>query len=145
MQLKTSTVSGAESVRKAREIRGIGMTREEYVKQSVKQYKKEYKKGTGKKPTKKQLAKFESQAVVEFNTLNSEVWANYRKFLETLGKDTFYGSDELIDQTAHMTLNGVDEQTMMDTLQKTYEEKYEELQDIQNNYDSAAGIDLEGF
>ena len=44
-----------------------------------------------------------------------------------------------------MTLSGVDEQTMMDTLQKAYEEKYEELQDIQNNYDSAAGIDLEGF
>ena len=145
MNLKTSTVKGAEAVRKQREVRGFGMTREEYIKKSVKQYKKDTKKLTKKSPTKKDIAKFEAAASEEFTTLNSEIWSNYRKFLELVGKDTFYGSDQLIDMIGQMTLNDVSETDMLEAAEAAYHEKYEELQDILNSYDEADGIDLEGF
>ena len=46
MEMKTSTISGAESVRKMRESRALGKTREDVMKEAADSYRKEYKQRT---------------------------------------------------------------------------------------------------
>lgn len=146
MQLKTSTIKGAVEVRKNRDIRSRGITKEEYVKKAVKDFKKQYKKSFGKKPTKKQIAKFTKSEEQKFIDVNSRIWSNYRKWLETIHKDRFYGSDETIEMVAQRTISGDTEEDIFTAADKLYDSMYEDrIREEQKAYDEQVGADIGGW
>lgn len=125
MEMKTSTITGAESVRKMRESRTFGKTREDVMKEAAESYKKEYKQRTGKNPNATQTKKVKVEAFKKFTQLNSEIWTRFRKFNEMhylVGK--YAGSDEVLDMIANRTANGDDEPTTMAEAAKAYEKAY---------------------
>lgn len=136
MNLKTSTVSGAKSVRQDRERRIFDKTSEDYIKKSREEFIKEFKDQFGKKPTQKEIDKELRQKGNEFEELNKQAWSNYRKFLEnndSLGK--YYGSDEVIafigQRTAEAAAGGnpYDEEEVFAGATKIKADKYKEKQD----------------
>lgn len=125
MEMKTSTISGAESVRKMRESRALGKTREDVMKEAAESYRKEYKQRTGKAPTKKQVKEVQVKSFKEFQKLNSEIWARFRKFNEMNNKTGKYqGSDEILDMIANRSVNGADEAETLAEAAKLYEQQY---------------------
>lgn len=131
MSMKTSTVKGAEQVRKMREARLFGKTREDIRKEAERQYIKDFKAATGKKPTKKLIKKFVSVAIEEYARLNSDVWSNVREFMESehlTGK--FSGSSAIIELIAIRTSEGDSQSDIFDLARKAREVKYKERQDI---------------
>lgn len=125
MEMKTSTISGAESVRKMRESRALGKTREDVMKEAAESYKKEYKQRTGKAPTKKQVKEVQVKSFKEFQRLNSEIWSRFRKFNEMNNKTGKYqGSDEILDMIANRSVNGADEAETLADAAKLYERQY---------------------
>ena len=136
MNLKTSTVSGAKSVRQDRERRIFDKTSEDYIKKSREEFIKEFKDQFGKKPTQKEIDKELRQKGNEFEELNKQAWSNYRKFLENndiIGK--YYGSDEVIafigQRTAEAAAGGTpyDEEEVFAGANKIKADKYKEKQD----------------
>ena len=141
MKMKTSTVSGAEKVRKMREARTLGQTREDVMKKAAKEYKKEYKKRTGKNPTKKQIKKVQEKAFKEFQSLNSDIWSRFRKFNEMNNKTGKYqGSDEILDMIANRTVNGEDEGETLAEAAKLYDEQY--MHQMDEEYQAMADYEL---
>lgn len=125
MEMKTSTISGAESVRKMRESRALEKTREDVMKEAAENYRKEYKQRTGKAPTKKQVKEVQVKSFKEFQRLNSEIWSRFRKFNEMNNKTgTYQGSDEILDMIANRTVNGADEGETLAAAAKAYEKAY---------------------
>ena len=125
MEMKTSTIKGAESVRKMRESRALGKTREDVMREAAQNYRKEYKQRTGKAPTKKQVKKVQVKSFKEFQKLNSEIWSRFRKFNEMNNKTGKYaGSDEILDMIANRSVNGADEGETLAAAAKLYERQY---------------------
>ena len=125
MEMKTSTIKGAESVRKMRESRALGKTREDVMREAAQNYRKEYKQRTGKSPTKKQVKKVQVKSFKEFQKLNSEIWSRFRKFNEMNNKMGKYaGSDEILDMIANRSVNGADEGETLAAAAKLYERQY---------------------
>lgn len=125
MEMKTSTIKGAESVRKMRESRALGKTREDVMREAAQNYRKEYKQRTGKSPTKKQVKKVQVKSFKEFQKLNSEIWSRFRKFNEMNNKTGKYaGSDEILDMIANRSVNGADEGETLAAAAKLYERQY---------------------
>lgn len=142
MSMKTSTISGAESVRKMRESRALGKTREDVMKDAAKEYRRAYKEKTGKAPTKKQVQQVQVKAFKEFQKLNSEIWSRFRKVNEMLGKSGKYaGSDEVLDMIANRTANGDDEAETMAAAAKRYEDIY--IQQLEEQFGSFYDEDFE--
>lgn len=142
MKMKTSTVSGAEQVRKMREARTLGQTREDVMKKAAKEYKRDYKKRTGKSPTKKQVKQVQVKAFKEFQKLNSEIWSRFRKFNEMNNKTGKYqGSDEILDMIANRTANGKDESETLADAAKLYDEQY--MQQMDEEYQAMADSDYD--
>lgn len=132
MSMKTSTISGAENVRKMRESRALGKTREDVMKDAAKEYRKAYKEKTGKAPTKKQVQQVQVKAFKQFQKLNSEIWSRFRKFNELQGnRGKYAGSDEVLDMIANRTANGDDERETMAEAAKRYEDIYIQQQEEQ--------------
>ena len=136
MNLKTSTVSGAKSVRQDRERRIFDKTSEEHLKKSREEFIKEFTEQFGKKPTQKEIAAELKEKAAEFDELNKEAWSNYRKFLENndiIGK--YYGSTEVIAFIGQRTAEGAagktpyDEETVFAGALKIKADKYKEKQD----------------
>lgn len=131
MSMKTSTVKGAEEVRKMRESRLFGKTREQVARQAEREYIKDFKAATGKKPTKKYIKQFVREAVEEYSRLNSDVWSNVRKFMESenlIGK--FRGSDAVIEMIAIRTAVGDNEDDIFEKARQAKASNYKERQDM---------------
>lgn len=148
MELKTSTVKKALTVRQNRERKAMGQTREEYIKDIEKQYKKAYKQEAGKKPTAKQVKEVTERSFTQYKRTEKEIWSRYRMWQESSGhKGRFKGSDEVLDEIANRTINGYDEQSTMAAAAKAYEEYYisqmEELNSLID--DSLEDLDLGGY
>ena len=146
MQLKTSTVGKAAEVRQAREMRAMGKTREQYLKDVEKAYKADYKaQYGGKKPTKAQIAEVTNRAFTEYKETEKEIWSRYRKWQEMSGhKGQFKGSDVVINEVANRTASGLNEQQTMAGAAKAYEAEYirqqeEMLSFIEENEDYDMG------
>ena len=117
MGMKTSTVSGATKVRKEREKRLFGKTREQ----------------AGRGQSKKQKQK----TYARFQQMNARVWELYYKFMELAGMDphsVWSGSDEVLSLIGHGVSAGKsDEEIITEALQKvkeTYEQSQEEYNQI---------------
>ena len=147
MEKKTSTVSGAVSVRKQRESRLFGKTREDVKKEAAKEYRKAYKKQTGKAPTKKQIEQVKKSAFLSFQQQSSDIWSRFRRIWEIPNIKASYGSDEVIDYVANRTVDGASEQQIIDELTGKAMEDYEAAQDQMNEeanafYEDSEGIDF---
>lgn len=132
MQLKTSTVKGAEGVRKMRESRLFGTTREDVMKDAEKDYKQRYKAATGKKPTKKQVQKVKVEAFAKFQQESSNIWSRFRRIYEIPYIRANYGSSEVLDVVANRTARGDSEEDIINALMETAAENYEAEQDMLN-------------
>lgn len=125
MQMSTSTVTGATNIRKEREKRLFGKTREQAAR------------GT---KTKKARAEIYNM----FESKMRESWSNYRKFLESEGINPHatgvYGSENAISLIAQSTMeNTFDENSTFEEASKILNEAYEEAQTEINN--SLEGLD----
>lgn len=130
MNLKTSTVKGAESVRKQREARTFGKTREDVKKEAAKQFRKEYEARTGKKPTKANTVKYVKEQIEKFEKTNKAIWSNFRKFNELNNKYGKYdGSDEVLETIAQRTLAGDDDDVILEKAAEAYDNLYIEQQE----------------
>ena len=117
MAMKSSTVSGAVQVRKEREKRLFGKTREQ----------------AGRGQSKRQKAK----TYAHYQEMNARVWELYYKFMELYGLDphaVWSGSDEVLSLVGHGVVEGkTDEEIITEALNKvkqTYEEQQEEYNSI---------------
>lgn len=132
MGYKTSTLKGAEEVRRARDERIMGMTYEQYLKDA----KKKLKKHLGKKPTKKDLKKLESSAIKSFTDKVSDAYALFRKFNEMQGVPNFpyrnyQGSHEVLEMIGQRTMQGDSDEDVLRAAEKALEESYEkQIEDI---------------
>lgn len=145
MQLKTSTVKGAEGVRKMRESRLFGTTREDVMKDAEKDYKKRYKAATGKKPTKKQVQKVKVEAFAKFQQESSNIWSRFRRIYEIPYIRANYGSSEVLDVVANRTARGDSEEDIINALMETAAENYEAEQDMLNEEAEAFFEDDDGI
>lgn len=147
MKLKTSTITGAVGVRKTREARLFGTTREDVKREAAKEYKRAYKKQTGKKPTKQQVEKVQKSAFLSFQQQSSDIWSRFRRIWEIPNIRASYGSDEVIDYVAHRTVDGASEEKIISELVGRAMESYEAEQDAANTeaeqfYEDNDGIDF---
>lgn len=125
MNMKSSTVSGATKLRKQREIKLFGKTREQ----------------AGRGQSKKQKA----QTYKRFQEMNTKVWELYYKFMELYGLDphsVWSGSDDVLSLIGHGIAEGKsDEEIITESLNKV-KQAYEEQQD---EYNSIFGDDFVDF
>ena len=137
MGLETSTIKGAVNVRKGRESRILGETREEHARKAVDKYVKEFKKMTGRKPAKVAIEKVRKAAIKEHLSMSSLAWHYFRTFLESEGLPNnpyskFEGSTEVISLIGSRTAQGQSEaeihQAARDLLQGRYEESVNDLE-----------------
>ena len=125
MSMKSSTVTGATQLRKQREKKLFGKTREQ----------------AGRGQTKKQ----KQQTYNNFQEMNARVWELYYKFMELSGMDphsVWSGSDEILEIVGHGVAEGKsDEEIITEALSKV-KEAYEESQE---EYNKIFGDDWENF
>ena len=125
MSMKSSTVTGATQLRKQREKKLFGKTREQ----------------AGRGQTKKQ----KQQTYNKFQEMNARVWELYYKFMELAGMDphsVWSGSDEILEIVGHGVAEGKsDEEIVTEALGKV-KEAYEESQE---EYNKIFGDDWENF
>jgi hypothetical protein len=125
MLMKSSTVTGATQLRKQREKKLFGKTREQ----------------AGRGQTKKQ----KQQTYNKFQEMNARVWELYYKFMELAGMDphsVWSGSDEILEIVGHGVAEGKsDEEIVTEALNKV-KEAYEESQE---EYNKIFGDDWENF
>lgn len=152
MKFKTSTIKGAEEVRKKREGRVMGQTREEYLRQAEKEYIKQYKKeNKGKRPTKKQIKKvIEGQKLQEYEDLSSKAWDLFRKMLQSQNLPNspyskFHGSDELIELAGQLVKTSDDEQQNLDSMNNAFDIYYEEQEAIRQEQIEQTANDQDAF
>lgn len=136
MQMQTSTVKGAVDVRKEREKRIMGETRE----QAIKKFEKERKSQLKKAKTKKDKAKIESaykkgiqSATSVFEQNVSNAYSNFRKFLEMQGLPNspykkFDDSEKIMKLIGMRTAEGANEKDILEQADKLFEESYIEAQ-----------------
>ena len=138
MNLKTSTIKGATDVRKAREKKATGKTREDILK-DVK------KKGKRSGKTLKEIKAEQKAAVEKYEQNLSSVYAELRKYIELYEPDSmrkdkdgkyvhFDGSTEVLDAIASRIMNDEENYT------------FEELNDISNSvYEENELLDQESL
>ena len=152
MDLKTSTLKGAEQVRKAREKRVFGKTREEAKKKAKKEYEKGYKKATGKKPTKKKVKKVLDKIEEDYKNKPSEVWDIYNKYQErehlqdksTSSYFKGYGYEDIIEEIGEMVMNDEPEENILQRAMEMEEEAYiKEEDEYLKEIDSSWGLSID--
>ena len=149
MKMDTSTLKGATKVRKERDIRIMGKTREQAIAEAKKKYTKDYKKTTGKKPTKKNLEKIAKATARQFTAASTEAWSTFRKFLELEGIPNspyhhFYGSTEVLEMIGSRTLAGDNESEVLTAAHDRFEAAYIEQQDeLMNEIENDIGFEIE--
>lgn len=125
MGMKSSTVTGATALRREREKKLFGKTREQ----------------AGRGQSKRQKQK----TYAHFQQMNTKVWELYYKFMELYGLDphsVWEGSDEVLEIIGHSVVDGKsDEEIITEALQKVMRE-YESQQD---EYNSIFGSDFTDF
>lgn len=125
MGMKSSTVSGATALRKEREKKLFGKTREQ----------------AGRGQGKRQKAKTYAQ----FQQMNARVWELYYKFMEMSGMDphsVWSGSDEILELIGHGVVEGKsDEEIITESLSRV-KEAYEQNQE---EYNQIFGDDWNDF
>lgn len=125
MGMKSSTVTGATALRREREKKLFGKTREQ----------------AGRGQSKRQKQK----TYAHFQQMNTKVWELYYKFMELYGLDphsVWEGSDEVLEIIGHGVVDGKsDEEIITEALQKVMRE-YESQQD---EYNSIFGDDFTDF
>lgn len=147
MKLETSTVKGAEAVRKRREERILGKSREDYANEQLKSYKRYYKKRTGKNPTKKLVEIVKKQAIQEHLDMSSIAWGYFRTFLESEGLPNnpyhhFDESTQIIAMIGRRVAEGAGEAQIHEEAHNILRHRYEEQQDILNEeFDDMGGSD----
>lgn len=125
MGMKSSTVTGATSLRREREKKLFGKTREQ----------------AGRGQSKRQKQK----TYAHFQQMNAKVWELYYKFMELYGlnpHNVWEGSDEVLEIIGHGVADGKsDEEIITEALKKVMRE-YESQQD---EYNSIFGDDFTDF
>lgn len=125
MDMKSSTVTGATSLRREREKKLFGKTREQ----------------AGRGQSKRQKQK----TYAHFQQMNAKVWELYYKFMELYGLNphsVWEGSDEVLEIIGHDVADGKsDEEIITEALKKVMRE-YESQQD---EYNSIFGDDFTDF
>ena len=123
MEMKTSTVTGAISVRKETEKRLFGKTREQAAR------------GVKTKKAKAEVFK-------RYEQMSRDVWSYYRKFLEIKGRDPhsyMSGSDAIIEMIGQKVVTGADEETAinsaLDMFKSSYEQEQAEYNELFNDDD----------
>lgn len=135
MGMKTSTVRGAVGVRKDREARIMGMTREEAVKRATNDYIKQFQKThKGRKPAARTLKRFENATIKEYLQNTANAWEIFRNLLSELGIPNspyrnFEGSAEIIEMIGKRTADGATEDDIMQMARDMYDSSYERMQD----------------
>lgn len=135
--LQTSTIKGAMQVRKDREIRILGLSKEDYLKEALKEEAKLKKARLTKKEKEALTAKW-SQT---FKDYDSKAWENFRKFLEMESDLSnkpyikFYGSEAVIELIGQRTLSDGDEEEMLQAAHNKRQEMYLAQQAYLNNED----------
>lgn len=145
MRLETSTLKGAIKVRKARESRILGQSREDYAAAQIKAYKRDYKKDTGKAPTKRMIEKVRKQAIAQHLYMSSLAWGYFRTFLESEGLSNnpyskFDESKQIIAMIGQRTALGDSEQEIHDRARNMRRHLIEEAQDeLMQEFDESGG------
>lgn len=142
--LQTSTIKGAQKVRKDREIRILGLSKEDYLKEALKEEAKLKKKEKGKKArlTKKEKESLTAKWTNTFRDYDSKAWENFRKFLEMESDLSnkpyikFYGSKEVIELIGQRTLSDGDEEEMLQAAHNKRQEMYIAQQKYLNDEDT---------
>lgn len=141
--LQTSTIKGAMQVRKDREIRILGLSKEDYLKEALKEEAKLKKKEKGKKArlTKKEKESLTAKWSQTFKDYDSKAWENFRKFLEMESDLSnkpyikFYGSEAVIELIGQRTLSDGDEEEMLQAAHNKRQEMYLAQQAYLNDED----------
>lgn len=147
MKLQTSTVRGAEAVRKRREERILGKSREAYANEQIKAYKRDYKKRTGKNPTKRLINIVRKEAIQEHLDMSSLAWGYFRTFLESEGLPNnpyhkFDESTEIIEMIGRRVAEGAGEAQIHDEAHEIYRKHYEQTQqDLEDEFEEGGGDD----
>lgn len=134
MRLETSTIKGAVAVRKAREARILGQTREQYAAKQVRAYKRDYEKKTGRKPSKRNIEKVRKAAMNEHVSMSSLAWHYFRTFLESEGLPNnlyhhFDESETVIGLIGSRTAAGQSEAEIHQAAHEYLQRRYEAAQD----------------
>lgn len=125
MSMKSSTVSGATALRKEREKKLFGKTREQ----------------AGRGQSKRQ----KSKTYRRFHEMNARVWELYYKFMELNGMDphaVWEGSDEILTLIGHGVAEGKSEEDIISEALNRVKEAYESQQD---EYNQIFGDDWNDF
>lgn len=147
MKLQTSTVKGAEAVRKRREERILGKSREAYANEALKSYKRDYKKRTGKNPTKRLISLVRKEAIQEHLDMSSLAWGYFRTFLESEGLPNnpyhkFDESTEIIEMIGRRVAEGAGENEIHDEAREIYKKHYEKTQEeLEDEFEEGGGDD----
>lgn len=147
MKLQTSTVKGAEAVRKRREERILGKSREAYANEALKSYKRDYKKRTGKNPTKRLINIVRKEAIQEHLDMSSLAWGYFRTFLESEGLPNnpyhkFDESTEIIEMIGRRVAEGAGESEIHDEAREIYKKHYEKTQEeLEDEFEEGGGDD----
>lgn len=147
MKLQTSTVRGAEAVRKRREERILGKSREAYANEALKEYKRDYKKRTGKNPTKRLINIVKKEAIQEHLDMSSIAWGYFRTFLESEGLPNnpyhkFDESTEIIEMIGRRVAEGAGETEIHDEAREIYKKHYEKTQEeLEDEFEEGGGDD----
>lgn len=147
MRLETSTVKGAVAVRKRREERILGKSREDYAKEQLKAYKRDYKKRTGKNPTKRLIELVKKQAVQEHLDMSSIAWSYFRTFLESEGLPNnpyhhFDESTEIIAMIGRRVAEGAGEAAIHEEARDILKHRYEASQEaLSQEFEDMGGSD----
>ena len=147
MGMKTSTVKGAVSVRKGREERIMGVTREQAVSKGrhdfVYRYQQEH---GGRAPSMKAIKAEIKRLEEQYKVMSSEAWSIYRKMLEAQGwpnspYKNYYNSENIIEMIGERVAAGEDSDSILSHAINAFNESYEQEQEELNNYDD--GLDMD--
>ena len=148
MDMKTSTVRGAISVRQVREKRIMGETREQAVKRGryafVSRYMQEH---AGRAPKMADIKKEMKRLEAEYMQMNSDAWAIYRQMLEAQGwpnspYKNYYGSSEIIEMIGNRVAAGDDDEDILVSAIDQFNDFYESEEEA--IIDDDDGLDIPG-
>ena len=147
MGMKTSTVKGAISVRKGREERIMGVTREQAVSKGrhdfVYRYQQEH---GGRAPSMKAIKAEIKRLEEQYKQMSAEAWSIYRKMLEAQGwpnspYKNYYNSDSIIEMIGERVAAGEDSDSILNHAIEAFNENYEREQEELNSYDDGLEMD----
>ena len=149
MNMKTSKVKGAIAVRKGREERIMGETREQAVSRGrhdfVYRYQQEH---GGRAPSMKDIKKEMKRLAEKYNDLNSTAWEIYRKTLEMKGwpnspYTNYYGSDSVLELIGSRVGTGQSDDDILEAAKDMFDKKYEEQQQKMAEEENDDGLEMD--